>query len=211
MIMISALCRCRLLEEAKQLAKEYESKYAKYDNVVILNTLLRAYCNNGDMESVMQMLKRMDETGVLPDWHTFDILIKYFIKEKLCHLAYKTIEDMNSKGHKLNEVFPLLGLKQSPFSLLHPRALPVHIISYYQYMQELCTSVMIDLGKAGFPSEAFAVYNMLRYSHRNMRKSLHENILRILVRAGLLKDAYLVIKVSHSLRACSDPSHLPLI
>ncbi|KAJ4797174.1 Pentatricopeptide repeat superfamily protein [Rhynchospora pubera] len=95
MIMISALCRSRLLEEAKQLAKEYESKYAKYDDVVILNTLLRAYCNNGDMESVMQMLKRMDEVSISPDWNTFHILIKYFSKEKLYHLAYKTINNYN--------------------------------------------------------------------------------------------------------------------
>jgi hypothetical protein len=62
-------------------------------------------------------------------------------------------------------------------------------------MQELCTSVMVDLGKAGFPSEAFSVYNMLRNSHRNLQKTLHEKILQILLKAGLLKDAYLVIKV----------------
>lgn len=58
---------------------------------------------------------------------------------------------------------------------------------------------MIDLGKAGFPSEAYSVYNMLRYSQRNLQKSLHEKILQILVSAGLLKDAYLVFKVSHCL------------
>ncbi|KAJ3681716.1 hypothetical protein LUZ60_014289 [Juncus effusus] len=161
-IMISAFCRKGLVQEAKKLAKEFEAKYAKYDNVVILNTLLRAYCNNGDMESVMQMLRKMDETNISPDWNTFHILIKFFSRQKLYPLVYKTIEDMNSKGHQLNE--------------------------------ELCTRMIIQLGKNGFASEAFSVYNMLRYSKRNISKSLHEIVLNILVSAGLLKDAYLIMK-----------------
>ncbi|OAY66942.1 Pentatricopeptide repeat-containing protein, chloroplastic [Ananas comosus] len=160
-IMISALCRCGLHLEAKQLAKEFEASYEKYD-LVMLNTLLRAYCNGGDMESVMKMLRKMDELTIAPDWNTFHILIKYFCKEKLYHLAYKTIEDMHSKGHQLND--------------------------------ELCSSLIWQLGEAGFPSEAFSVYNMLRYSKRTLCKSLHEKMLDILVAAGFLKDAYVVMK-----------------
>lgn len=63
---------------------------------------------------------------------------------------------------------------------------------------------MVQLGEAGFPSEAFSVYNMLRYSKRTVCKSLHEKVLGILVPAGLLKDAYIVVKVLcfwHSLLA----------
>lgn len=62
-------------------------------------------------------------------------------------------------------------------------------------VQELCSEVMVQLGEAGFPSEAFSVYNMMRYSKRTVCKSLHEKVLGILVPAGLLKDAYIVIKV----------------
>lgn len=101
--MISALCRSGQLKEAKQLAKDFEASYAKYD-LVMLNTLLRAYCNAGDMENVMQMMRKMDELSISPDWNTFHILIKYFCKEKLYHLAYRTIEDMNKRGHQLDEV-----------------------------------------------------------------------------------------------------------
>lgn len=54
---------------------------------------------------------------------------------------------------------------------------------------------MVQLGEAGFPSESFSVYNMMRYSKRTVCKSLHEKVLGILVSAGLLKDAYIVIKV----------------
>lgn len=55
--------------------------------------------------------------------------------------------------------------------------------------------LIVQLGQGGFPSEAFSVYNFLKYSKRNMRKILHEQMLDILVAAGLLKDAYVIMKV----------------
>lgn len=148
-------------KKQKKLAKEFEDQNATYD-LVMLNTSLRAYCNTNDTESVMRMLKKMDELNISPDQITFNTLIRYFCKAKVYHLAYKTIEDMHTKGHQLNE--------------------------------ELCSEVMVQLGEAGFPSEAFSVYNMMRYSKRTVCKSLHEKVLGILVPAGLLKDAYIVIK-----------------
>ncbi|XP_037412991.1 pentatricopeptide repeat-containing protein At1g10910, chloroplastic-like isoform X2 [Triticum dicoccoides] len=160
-IMISALHRGGYREEAKKLAKEFEDQNATYD-LVMLNTSLRAYCNTYDTESVMRMLKKMDELNISPDDITFNTLIRYFCEAKVYHLAYKTIVDMHTKGHQLNE--------------------------------ELCSEVMVQLGEAGFPSEAFSVYNMMRYSKRTVCKSLHEKVLGILVPAGLLKDACIVIK-----------------
>ncbi|KAK4438286.1 Pentatricopeptide repeat-containing protein, chloroplastic [Sesamum alatum] len=101
-IMISALCRGGLIEEAKQLACEFETKYDKYD-VVILNSMLGAYCRSGEMENVMKLMKKMDELAISPDWNTFHILIKYFCKEKLYLLAYRTMADMHRKGHQPEE------------------------------------------------------------------------------------------------------------
>ncbi|GFP99192.1 pentatricopeptide repeat-containing protein at1g10910 chloroplastic [Phtheirospermum japonicum] len=160
-IMISALCRNRLIEEAKQLACEFETKYSKYD-VVILNSMLSAYCRSGEMENVMKMMKKMDELAISPDFVTFHILIKYFCKEKLYLLAYRTMEDMHRKGHQPEE--------------------------------NLGSQLINRLGKTGAHSEAFSVYNMLRYSKRTINKALHEKILNILLAGGLLKDAYVVVK-----------------
>ncbi|KAK8626832.1 hypothetical protein V6N13_134462 [Hibiscus sabdariffa] len=160
-IMISALCRGGLFEEAKELARDFEAKYNKYD-LVMLNTLLCAYCRAGDMESVMQTMKKMDELAISPDYNTFHILIKYFCKEKLYLLAYRTMEDMRGKGY-------------------HPE-------------EELCSSLIFHLGKMKAHSEAFSVYNMLRYGKRKMCNALHEKILRILVAGKLFKDAYVVVK-----------------
>ncbi|KAA8545526.1 hypothetical protein F0562_020310 [Nyssa sinensis] len=160
-IMISAFCRSGLFEEAKQLACDFEATYDKYD-LVILNTMLCAYCRVGEMESVMKMMKKMDELAISPDWNTFNILIKYFSKEKLYLLAYRTMEDMHKKGHQPEE--------------------------------ELCSSLIFHLGKIGAHSEAFSVYNILRYSKRTMCRALHEKILHILIAGHLLKDAYVVVK-----------------
>ncbi|XP_051137951.1 pentatricopeptide repeat-containing protein At1g10910, chloroplastic isoform X2 [Andrographis paniculata] len=160
-IMIIALCRSGLIEEAKQLACEYEIKSNKYD-VVILNSMLCAYCRSGEMDNVMKMMKKMDELAIIPDWNTFYILIKYFCKEQLYLLAYRTMEDMHKKGHHLD--------------------------------QDLCATLINRLGKAGAPSEAFSVYNMLRYSKRTINKAFHGKILNILLSGELLKDAYVVVK-----------------
>ncbi|VVA90902.1 unnamed protein product [Arabis nemorensis] len=160
-IMISALCRNKLFEEARQLARDSETTYEKCD-LVMLNTMLCAYCRAGEMESVMRMMKKMDEQAVSPDYNTFHILIKYFIKEKLHLLAYQTILDMHSKGHRLEE--------------------------------ELCSSLIYHLGKIRAHSEAFTIYNVLRYSKRTICKDLHEKILHTLIQGKLLKDAYVVVK-----------------
>ncbi|KAL9679769.1 hypothetical protein QQ045_017636 [Rhodiola kirilowii] len=98
-IMISAFCRAGLLDEAKLLAIDFEASSEKFD-VVILNTMLCAYCRAGEMDSVMQTMKKMDEFSISPDINTFQILIKYFIKEKLYMLAYQTVNDMHSKGYQ---------------------------------------------------------------------------------------------------------------
>lgn len=63
------------------------------------------------------------------------------------------------------------------------------------FMQDLCSSLIFYLGKTGAHTEAFSVYNMLRYSKKTTCKALHEKILHILVAGGLLKDAYVVVKV----------------
>lgn len=101
--MISGFCRGGRFEEAKELAKEYETMYDRYD-LVILHTMLCAYCRAGEMQSVMELLKKMDELAISPDYKTFHILIKYFCKEKLYLLAYRTTMDMHNKGHQLEEV-----------------------------------------------------------------------------------------------------------
>lgn len=162
--MISALCRGGFLEDAKQLACEFEAKYDKYD-VVILNTMLCAYCRTGEMENVMKMMKKMDESAISPDWNTFHILIKYFSKEKLYLLAFRTMEDMHRKGHEPEEVgfsYYWSAIYESAVSLnkiiyLHFKGWQLRekymqgniMASYTIYLASLPTS--LTCGVIGFP------------------------------------------------------------
>lgn len=61
--------------------------------------------------------------------------------------------------------------------------------------QGTCVFLIHHLGKTGANSEAFTVYNMLRYRNRTISKSLHQQILSILIKGRLLKEAYVVFKV----------------
>ncbi|XP_059653447.1 pentatricopeptide repeat-containing protein At1g10910, chloroplastic isoform X2 [Cornus florida] len=129
-IMISAFCRSGLLEDAKQLACNFEATYDKYD-VVILNTMLCAYCRAGEMESVMKMMRKMDELEISPDWNTFHILIKYFFKEKLYLLAYRTMEDMHRKGHQPEEELCSFLIDHLGKIGAHPEAFSVYNMLRY--------------------------------------------------------------------------------
>lgn len=72
--------------------------------------MLCAFCRAGEMESVMETLKKMDELAINPGYNTFHILIKYFCREKMFRLAYQTMKDMHSKGHQPVEVLNMFFL-----------------------------------------------------------------------------------------------------
>ncbi|TKY71276.1 Pentatricopeptide repeat-containing protein [Spatholobus suberectus] len=88
-----------------------------------------------------------------------------------------------------------LSLCTQPLKVLTkkiPNVLPFVMPSPYNYVSfsnQLATSAIVKAC-----SEAFAVYNMLKYSKRTMCKSLHERILHTLLAGQLLKDAYVVVK-----------------
>ncbi|KAF2293786.1 hypothetical protein GH714_004762 [Hevea brasiliensis] len=129
-IMISAYYRGGFFEEAKQLAKDFEAQYDKYD-LVMLNTLLCAYCRADDMESVMQTMMKMDELRISPSYTTFHILIKYFCKQKLYLLAYRTMEDMHRKGHQPQEELCSSLIFYLGKTKAHPEAFSVYTMLKY--------------------------------------------------------------------------------
>ena len=149
--MIAAFCRAGHLEEAKKLARDYEAFYNKYD-LVILNVLLCAYCRASDMECVMQTLGKMDKLAITPDKYTFNILIKYFCKEKLYLLAYRILEDMRNKGHQLEEV-----------SFFHEKIYMRHFVLTVLGSISICLFILYVAfmsGKMGFGSKFSDLMNL---------------------------------------------------
>jgi pentatricopeptide repeat protein len=115
--MISAFCRAKLFQEAKQLANDFQTTFNKYD-VVIMNSMLCAFCRAGEMDSVMETLRKMDELAISPDYNTFNILIKYFCRKNMYLLAYRTMEDMNSKGYQPAEVHYFINILMCLYEIL---------------------------------------------------------------------------------------------
>jgi pentatricopeptide repeat protein len=115
--MISAFCRAKLFQEAKQLANDFQTTFNKYD-VVIMNSMLCAFCRAGEMDSVMETLRKMDELAISPDYNTFNILVKYFCRKNMYLLAYRTMEDMNSKGYQPAEVHYFINILMCSYEIL---------------------------------------------------------------------------------------------
>jgi pentatricopeptide repeat protein len=70
------------------------------------------------MDGVMATLRKMDTEGCTPDRGTFNILIGYFAKEDLYDLALTTLQDMEIRGHRPNEVSQSSSVLLSLFTSL---------------------------------------------------------------------------------------------
>lgn len=116
------------------MANDFEATFNKYD-LVMMNNMLCAYCRAGEMESVMQTLKKMDGLAISPDYNTFHILIRYFSKEKMYLLAYRTIKDMHSKGYQPSEVLPMVTIERPILELNYgPKYRIFYHFIYYFYI-----------------------------------------------------------------------------
>lgn len=92
------------------------------------------------MESVMQVMRKMDVLAVSPDRNTFLILIKYFCKEKLYLLAYRTLEDMHNKGHQPSEEICTALISHLGKMGSHTEAYSVYVILRYT-KRALCKAI----------------------------------------------------------------------
>lgn len=106
-ILISAYAKVGQMEGVLKLVNQIEKGQNGQCDILLFNTLLKVYCNVGYMDGVTTILRKMDSEGCGPDRGTFNILIGYFAKEDLADLALKTLEDMEVRGHRPNEVFIL--------------------------------------------------------------------------------------------------------
>lgn len=103
-ILILAYAKVGQLDGVERLVAELDHNKKGQCDILLFNTLLKAYCNAGYMDGVMATLKKMDAEGYTPDRGTFNILIGYFAKEDLVDLALQTLQDMEARGHWPNEV-----------------------------------------------------------------------------------------------------------
>jgi pentatricopeptide repeat protein len=117
-ILISAYAKVGQMDGVLKLVNQIEKGQKGQCDILLFNTLLKVYCNVGYMDGVTAVLKKMDAEGCGPDRGTFNILLGYFAKEDLCGLALKTLEDMEARGHRPNEVAVLNNHTKTFLTLL---------------------------------------------------------------------------------------------
>nr|CAB3473320.1 unnamed protein product [Digitaria exilis] len=200
--------------KAEMLLKDLRSS-GLTPNKVMLTTLLKVYSKGGIFEKAKELLTELEASGFAQDEMPYCILIDGLVKGGKIQEAKMLFNEMKEKGVKSDgyafsimisalhrgghheeskQLAKEFEAENASYDLVMLNTSLRTYCSTNDMESELCSHVMVKLGKAGFPSEAFSVYNMLRYSKRTVQKSLHEKALGILVSSELLKDAYIVVK-----------------
>ncbi|KAL6881949.1 hypothetical protein ACP4OV_011421 [Aristida adscensionis] len=195
-ILLDGLVKGGKIQEAMVLFNEMKEKCVKSDGYAF-SIMISALHRGGHRQESKQLAKEFEDTDAMYDLVMLNTSLR----------AYCSTNDIESVMRMLKKMDEL---NISPDNITFNTLIrffcdaKVYHLAYKtiedmhkkgnQLNEELCSNVMVKLGKAGLPSEAFSVYNMLRFSKRTVCKSLHEKALAILVTAGLLKDAYVVVK-----------------
>ncbi|RDY01840.1 Pentatricopeptide repeat-containing protein, chloroplastic, partial [Mucuna pruriens] len=210
-----------LFEKSRELLAELKSLGYAEDEMpycIFMDGLAKA----GQIHEAKLIFDEMMKNHVRSDGYAHSIMISAFCRAKLFREAKQLAKDFEATSNKYDLVilnsmlcaFCRAGemesvmetLKKMDELAINPGYNTFHILIKYfcrEKMYLLAYQTMKDMHSKGHQpvevnaySEAFSVYNMLKYSNRTMCKSLHEKILHVLLAGQLLKDAYVVVKSS---------------
>ncbi|XP_020272079.1 pentatricopeptide repeat-containing protein At1g10910, chloroplastic [Asparagus officinalis] len=195
-LLMDNLAKAGHIHEAKTIFAEMKEKNVKSDGYSY-SIMLSALCRSGLLQEASLLAKDFEANYGMYDLVTLNTLLRVYCNTGDMDSAMQTLRKMDELSispdwntfHILIKYF----CRERLYHLAYQTVEDMHSKGH-QLDEELCTSLILQLGRAGAPSEALSVYNMLRYSKRRLCKSLHQKVLDILVAAGLLKEAYVVMK-----------------
>ncbi|XP_062177990.1 pentatricopeptide repeat-containing protein At1g10910, chloroplastic isoform X2 [Alnus glutinosa] len=195
-LLMDGLAKAGRIDEAKSLFDEMKEKSVRSDGYSH-SIMISAFSRGGLLEEAKHLARDFEAT-----YDRYDLVM---LNTMLC--AYCRAGEM---GRVMEMLKKMDGLAISPdYNTFHILIKyfckeKLYLLAYqtmkdmhskgHQPEEELCSALMFHLGKIKAHSEAFSVYNMLRYGKRTMCKALHEKILHVLIAGSLLKDAYVVVK-----------------
>ncbi|WMV55099.1 hypothetical protein MTR67_048484 [Solanum verrucosum] len=194
---MDGLAKSGHLLEAKSVFDEMMEKQVKTADGYSYSIMISAFCRSGLLEDAKKLASEFEEK-----YDKYDIVILNAMLSAYCRAG--KMENVMSMMKKMDDsaispdwnTFNILiryFCKEKLYLLAYRTMEDMHSKGH-QPEEGLCSSLIYHLGKTGAHSEAFSVYNMLRYSKRTISNALHENILHILIAGRLLKDAYVVVK-----------------
>nr|UPT49042.1 pentatricopeptide repeat protein AaPPR1425 [Agave angustifolia] len=195
-LLMDNLAKSGHIHEAKEIFSEMKEKDVKSDGYSY-SIMLSALCRSGKLQEARQLAKEFEAKYAKYDLVMSNTLLRVYCNARDMDSAMQMLKKMDeltiSPDWNTFHILIKYFCRERLYHLAYRTIEDMHRKGH-QLDEELCTSLILQLGRAGSPSEALSVYNMLRYSKRRLCKTLHEKVLNILVAAGLLKDAYVVMK-----------------
>ncbi|CAN6543198.1 unnamed protein product [Malus baccata var. baccata] len=195
-LLMDALAKAGRIHEAKLVFQEMKEKSVRSDGYSY-SIMISAFCRGGLLEDAKQLAKDFEGTHDRYDLVMLNTMICAYCRagdmDSVMEMMRKMDELKITPDYNTFHILIKYFCKEKLYLLAYQTMEDMHNKGH-QPDEELCSSLMFLLGKIRAYSEAYSVYNMLRYSKRTMCKALHEKILHILVAGQLLRDAYVVVK-----------------
>ncbi|ERM94004.1 pentatricopeptide repeat-containing protein At1g10910, chloroplastic isoform X1 [Amborella trichopoda] len=195
-LLMDGLAKAGHIDEAKAVFEDMKQKNVKSDGYSH-SIIISAYCREGLLEEAKLLAKDFESTSGKYDLVMLNTLLRAYCKGGEMQYVMQTMKKMDELAispdlHTFSILIKYFS-KEKLYNLAYRTVEDMHARGL-QIDEELCTSLILELGKAGAASEAYSVYNKLRYTKRTLCKALHEKVLKILVAGRLLKDAYVLVK-----------------
>ncbi|OVA03747.1 Pentatricopeptide repeat [Macleaya cordata] len=195
-LLMDGLAKAGHIDEAKSVFDEMETRDVKSDGYSH-SIMISAFCRSGHLEEAKQLARDFEARYDKYDLVMLNTLLRAYCRggemESVMQMLRKMDELTISPDSNTFHILIKYYCKEKLYQLAYRTMVDMHHKGH-QLDEELGSSLILHLGKVGASSEAFSVYNMLRYSKRTLCRALHGKMLNILVAGGLLKDAYVVVK-----------------
>ncbi|KAJ8526412.1 hypothetical protein K7X08_028889 [Anisodus acutangulus] len=195
-LLMDGLAKSGHLLEAKSVFDEMMEKQVKTDGYSY-SIMISAFCRSGLLEDAKKLASEFEEKYEKYDIVILNAMLSAYCRagemENVMNMMKKMDDSATSPDWNTFNILIRYFCKEKLYLLAYRTMEDMHKKGH-QPEEGLCSSLIYHLGKTGAHSEAFSVYNMLRYSKRTISKALHENILLVLIAGRLLKDAYVVVK-----------------
>lgn len=195
-LLMDGLAKAGKIREAELVFDEMKKNNVKtvgYSHSIMIS----AFCRCGLLEEAKQLACEFEAK-----YDKYDVVILNSILCAYCRAG--EMENVMKIMKKMDELAITPDWNTFHILIKYFRKEKLYLLAYqtledmrrkgHQPDEELCSSLIFHLGRTGSYSEAFSVYNMLRYGKRTMSKAHHEKILHILISGRLFKDAYVVVK-----------------
>ncbi|KAK9162233.1 hypothetical protein Syun_003135 [Stephania yunnanensis] len=191
-LLMDGLAKAGRVPEAKAIFDEIEQKGVKSDGYSH-SIMISAFCRTGCLEEAKQLARDFEARYDKYDLVMLNTMLRAYCKagemESVMQMLKKMDEYKISPDWNTFQILIRYFCKERLYQLAYRTVMDMHSKGH-QLDEEIASVLIVQLGKTGAPSEAFSVYNMLRFSKRTICGRLRKHIVHELCNADLLNQIY---------------------